>query len=403
MILASCLSRRTRGTRSDLALLLTGLSLACGGVRNDLDTPLARGGAGAAGAPAVLPALPASGASPSAAAAGTPVGSESALSGAPLSGAGTDLGSDTSSGSDMTGSPPQPMLEPVSPPIADDAPDAGSPGSVDIPVELPTCVFGPFAVPQRLAGGPQVDYWAPALSVDGLTLYLAATTADAPEQIFFTTRMDRSAAFLPLQVLPNVNSAATEGGPIESFDGLALYFYSTRPGVGDRDIWRATRQTRSDGFAAPALLNNVNSDGLDQPAWVSADQLALIFSSSRAGGAGSEDLWVARRASLAADFVAPVPLAGINTPAHEGRATLSRDELSIIFTSNRPGGGGVLDLWSATRPNASSPFGPATNLAGVNSAGDDLDPHLTQDGRELYFASNRGGRSELWLAVRDCQ
>jgi len=247
-----------------------------------------------------------------------------------------------------------------------------------------------------------VDYWAPALSVDGLTLYLAATTADAPEQIYVTTRLDRSAVFLPLQVLANVNSAATEGGPIESFDGLALYFYSTRPGVGDRDIWRATRQTRSDGFAAPALLNNVNSGGLDQPAWVSADQLALIFSSSRAGGAGSEDLWVARRASVTADFAAPVPLAGVNTSAHEGRATLSGDELSIIFASDRPGGGGAIDLWIATRPDASAAFGPATNLAGVNSAGDDLDPNLTRDGRELYFASNRLGRSQLWLATRDC-
>src|SRR6185436_5289526 len=215
MIFGRCLSRRTWGERSDLALLLTGLGLACGGVRNDLDSPLARDRVGAEEGSAVLPALPAGGASPSVA--GTPEGSESAspISGAPLSGAGTE-----SSGSGTTMSPPQPLPEPVSPPIANDAPDAGSPGSVDTPVELPSCVLGPFAAPQRLAGGPQVDYWAPALSVDGLTLYLAATTADAPEQIYVTTRLDRSAVFLPLQVLANVNSAATEGGPIESFDGL---------------------------------------------------------------------------------------------------------------------------------------------------------------------------------------
>jgi len=298
--------------------------------------------------------------------------------------------------------PPQPMLEPVSPPVAAAA-DAGSPGPVDLPVEPVACVFGPFGAPQRLADAPQTDYWAPALSDDGLTLFLAATTASTPEHIYFTTRLSLSTPFLSVQVLPNVNSAATEGGPIESFDGLALYFYSTRPGVGDRDIWRATRQTRNADFAAAALVNNVNSNGLDQPSWVSADQLVLFFSSSRAGGAGREDLWVARRTSLTTDFLAPVPVAEINTAAHEGRATLTSDEISIIFPTDRAGGQGGIDLWSATRANASAAFGPATNLAGLNSTGDDLDPHLSRDGKELYFASNRGGRSGLWLAVRDCQ
>jgi len=100
---------------------------------------------------------------------------------------------------------------------------------------------------------------------------------------------------------------------------------------------------------------------------------------------------------------APAPVAELNTPAHEGRATLASDEITIIFPTDRAGGQGGIDLWIATRANASAAFGPATNLARVNSVGDDLDPHLTRDGRELYFASNRGGRSELWLAVRDCQ
>jgi hypothetical protein len=326
------------------------------------------------------------------------MGSESPISGTPLSGSG--------SGSGPTVSPPEPLPEPlpepVPAPIAPAAPDASSPGPVDVPVDPPACDDGPFGAPQPLAATPQVDYWAPALSVDGLTLFLAANTPGVPEQIYFTTRVDRLAAFLPLQILPNINSPAGEGGPIESFDGLALYFYSTRPGVGDRDIWRATRQTRDESFAAPVLLNNVNSGGLDQPAWVSVDQLTLILSSSRVGDAGREDMWLARRDSLAADFAAPVPLAGLNTPAHEGRATLSGDELSIIFPSDRPGGGGAIDLWIATRPDTSAEFGPATNLAAVNSTGDDLDPNLTRDGRELYFASNRRGQSELWLATRDC-
>jgi Tol biopolymer transport system component len=303
-----------------------------------------------------------------------------------------------------TVSPPSANAAPdASTPTAGGAPDASAPAPVDPPLE-PPCVLGPFGAPQRLTESTQVDFWSPALSADGLTLYFGASTADTPEHIYVTTRADRGAQFAPVTALPNVNSAAADGAPIESFDGLTLYLYSTRPGgLGGRDLWRATRQARSADFGAPSRLANVNSNGFDQPGWVSADERALIFSSTRAGGAGSADLWLARRASLAEDFAAPVPVAGINTAAYEGRATLSSDQLSIIFASNRPGGLGDNDLWIAARPDVAAAFGPATRLTEVNSAADDIDPQLTADDRELFFASNRPGRSELWRAVRDCQ
>src|SRR5262249_20059293 len=136
---------------------------------------------------------------------------------------------------------------------------------------------------------------------------------------------------------------------------------------------------------------------------VSPDELTLVFSSARAGGAGGADLWQAERTSRTGVFSAPVPLPGVNTSANEGRAALSSDRLSVIFTSDRPGGLGGSDLWMATRASSDDDFGLATNLGELNGAAADIDPSLSEDGLDVLFASSRGGRSELWRAQRSCE
>ena len=53
----------------------------------------------------------------------------------------------------------------------------------------------------------------------------------------------------------------------------------------------------------------------------------------------------------------PVNLAGVNTSFNEQNAFLSRDELTLYFTSTQPGGHGNLDLWVAHRPTRDSDWG----------------------------------------------
>jgi hypothetical protein len=76
----------------------------------------------------------------------------------------------------------------------------------------------------------------------------------------------------------------------------------------------------------------------------------------------------------------------INTPAVDGCASLSPDNLTIAFTSNRTGN---FDLYMATRPNAGVGFGnPVPLPAPVNTAADEACPTITADGR-LFFSSDR--------------
>jgi len=77
---------------------------------------------------------------------------------------------------------------------------------------------------------------------------------------------------------------------------------------------------------------------------------------------------------------------GISTPAVDGCASLSPDGLSIAFTSNRTGD---FDIYLATRPSKSAPFGSPTRLpAPISTAADDACPTLAQ-GNRLFFSSDR--------------
>jgi hypothetical protein len=93
--------------------------------------------------------------------------------------------------------------------------------------------------------------------------------------------------------------------------------------------------------------------------------------------------------------------ASINTSANEQNATLSKDGLSLYFTSNRSDGIGNLDIWVSRRASVSSPFLPAENLgAPVNSTGADFAPNLSNDGHLLFFSSNRDGNIDIYLSRR---
>lgn len=54
--------------------------------------------------------------------------------------------------------------------------------------------------------------------------------------------------------------------------------------------------------------------------------------------------------------------------------------------------GGIGDL---------GPFDPPVAIAVLGDPADDDDPCISADGRELYFASKRGGAQAIWAAVRD--
>jgi hypothetical protein len=96
----------------------------------------------------------------------------------------------------------------------------------------------------------------------------------------------------------------------------------------------------------------------------------------------------------------------VNSASDDMHPTLSKDGLSLIFSSTRLGGYGGIDLWVSQRDSLDSPWQTPENLTTLNSTFDDHAPSLTTDGHWLFFYSTRpdgcngGGRQELWAAHR---
>jgi Tol biopolymer transport system component len=249
---------------------------------------------------------------------------------------------------------------------------------------------------------PSYDQYAPSLSSDGRTLYFAASRTGGSDDIFVATRPDRGAAFSAATRVDEVNTASADGSPAISNDGLTLYFYSNRPGgPGGRDIWLATRTDATAAFGNARVLAVVNSDSDDNQQWISRDGLTLLFSSGRSGGT---DLFMAKRANANEAFASPVSVDGVNgDTTREDRAALSNDGLTLYFTSDRKSGAGDRDIWYATRPDAESAFSNIANLQVVNSASRDADVSLSSDERELFFVSKRSGLYQLYRSIRTCQ
>ena len=95
-----------------------------------------------------------------------------------------------------------------------------------------------------------------------------------------------------------------------------------------------------------------------------------------------------------------------NSRGREAHASVSKDGLSLFFTSNRVGGLGGLDIYrSDLMPGGD--WGPAVNLGPViNTPYDDMSPFLTEDGSLLYFSSgghDTMGETDIFFSLRGAE
>src|SRR5207247_670470 len=111
----------------------------------------------------------------------------------------------------------------------------------------------------------------------------------------------------------------------------------------------------------------------------------------------------------------PVHLdAPVNSRCQDQTPTMSKDELSLYFLSDRPGGFGNLvsttgcmdnfDLWFAQRSSPDGPWETAANLGPtINTGRNEAGPALSPDGHLLFFSSDRattGILHDIYLAHR---
>lgn len=136
---------------------------------------------------------------------------------------------------------------------------------------------------------------------------------------------------------------------------------------------------RFSDWTAPVNLGPViNSAFNDSQMAISKDDLSLYFSSTRPGGLGGVDMYVSQRSSVDDPWGPPMNLGPtVNTSSSEANPAFSRDGHFMFFQSDRPGGLGGIDIWVSWRKHKRDDFGwqPPVNLgAGVNSTVTDNTP-----------------------------
>lgn len=174
-------------------------------------------------------------------------------------------------------------------------------------------------------------------------------------------------------------------------DGSSIYFSSLRPVDGvernDAELFRVDRD--GDGWTPPVHLAALNSERDELGASV-ADSGRIVFASDRPGGSGGWDLYSAEPSGDS--FGDPVPLSTLNSAAWEFNPAISTDGTELVFTSiDRPGGSGLGDLFLAVRDGDWTEVGALA----MNTTADEYHPSWSADGEILHFV-RRSGDGDLY-------
>ena len=181
-----------------------------------------------------------------------------------------------------------------------------------------------------------------------------------------------------------------------------LIFSSSRPGsTGDgvdlrtgesfMDLWTTTRDNKGkwdEPKILPATINTADNEG---GAYLNAKGDALYF--TRCPREKKEnigcDIYYSEPQGKSWNEATKIILKPEGADSlSTGHPTLNKTETFMIFASDLPGGQGGKDLWLTEYDKREKKWGTPKNLGPtINTSGDDMFPHLTDEG-VLYFSSN---------------
>lgn len=186
----------------------------------------------------------------------------------------------------------------------------------------------------------------------------------------------------PLVVPPDQEQEASF-----SVDRLSLYFrYS------DGFLYRSVRATLTSPWQPPTQLTELDEASYEYSPAIGPDDHTILFTSDRPGGPGVTDIWIARRTDATQPFGPPEPLPEINSPQSEHTAGISADGEWLTFTSNRDGAGHELYISRRASPTTWSPPQKLSELSVMEEGAG----RLFAGGRGIIFHSLRPGGSGMW-------
>lgn len=273
---------------------------------------------------------------------------------------------------------------------------------VDADAPAPCDPGAPFtnvaAAPGKING--LLDDGFPTLTDDELTMYFQRSALGGGENPKFFVAV-RSSALVdfgdPIEVA-ELTDGAFNNFPAISPSGDVLYFTSAPALGGKADLKKATRGAmgRFDAAVPVTALNTADDDTFPS---VFGRGEELWFGRNADGG----PYHLHRSVVLTGGgFTNPQRINELEDPtAGEGTSASTRDGLTVYFSSSREGGAGGLDIWVARRQARSSPFSFVAVVPGASSTSEDAPAWLSADACRLYFTTTRLGSFDIFVASRN--
>lgn len=292
-------------------------------------------------------------------------------------------------------------------PSLDGGPDATAMVDAGVDSRLPDVSVPDVPAPDVFDAGPATGEFGTPRLLSELTTGM--TEADDPTltqdflQIFFKTTRPlarmwtarRSALGQPFGALAQVD-AILPGDVVTSpelrQDGLVLFFVGLT--AGDFNFYRATRPNLGATFSRGVLISEINTGAWEFAFGTNASETLAIFTRSV--------LRETRRASTSVAWGTPTVITALNQSGTEIDSHIIDDGRVLYYAGDDPSNAGLsLEIWRAERPNLETPFGTPLRIESVSSTADDTDPWVSADERVIVFMSRRSGREELYVATRD--
>lgn len=247
--------------------------------------------------------------------------------------------------------------------------------------------------PQNMGAGVNSpdDEYLPTLSADGKTLIFTRYNRPSMAEDFFQSRYADGRWGKAVRMAEPLNSTENEGAGCISQDGRILYFTACgrQDGAGRCDLYISYR--KGAGWSVPQNLGPaVNTSAWESMPCLSIDGKTLYFVSNRDGGMGGMDIW--RSTLVEGRWSKPVNMGpGINTQGDEKSPFVSFDDQRLYYSSNGLIGMGGLDLFVCSRTSDST-WGEPQNLGyPINTSGDESSLIVSPDGQTALFSSDKFG------------
>lgn len=208
-----------------------------------------------------------------------------------------------------------------------------------------------------------------------------------------------------------VNTAGGEDSAFVLPDGNTLFFFFTP------DVAQSANQQLVDGVTGiyvthknattglweepqRVYLQDCGDPALDGCAYVTDNGSQMWFCTIREGIAREIDIYRATRVPGTDNWTSWESVGTLlNEQYLVGELHLSSDGTELYYHSDRPGGQGGIDLW-VTRRLANGSWGTPENLAALNTNRTDGWPWLNQAGDELWFTRADPGAPALYRSRR---